>query len=158
MKKTFVIQVEYPDNDVIPSEEIMEVTQECIEDHLEKHFVANIMDGDYDRIKVKEVTDGFTLVKKMRDAQKNFYKDKPIVGGKVAYANMRNKEAMVDNWLEKICNMKIGTMKFYKGSIINGVPIEEMTNAEKGAFIASQENKGRKVIIEGYNDNDETEE
>lgn len=53
--------------------------------------------------------------------------------------------------------MKIGTMIFSKGSIINGVPVEEMTNAEKGAFIASQENKGRKVIIEGYNDNDDTE-
>lgn len=48
MKKTFVIQVEYPDNDVIPSEEVMEVTQECIENYLERHFGANIMDGDYD--------------------------------------------------------------------------------------------------------------
>ena len=55
-------------------------------------------------------------------------------------------------------NMKIGTMRFSKGSIINGVPVEQMNNAEKGAFIASQENKGRKVIIEGYNDNDDTEE
>jgi hypothetical protein len=27
------------------------------------------MDGDYDRIKIKEVTDGFTLVKRMREAQ-----------------------------------------------------------------------------------------
>ena len=69
MKKTFVIQVEYPDNDVIPSEEVMEVTQECIEHYMELHFGANIMDGDYDRIKVKEVTDGFTLVKKLREAQ-----------------------------------------------------------------------------------------
>ena len=69
MKKTFVIQVEYPDNDVIPSEEVMEVTQECIENHLEKHFGANIMDGDYDRIKVKEVTDFLSLVKRMREAQ-----------------------------------------------------------------------------------------
>lgn len=51
----------------------------------------------------------------------------------------------------------IGTMRFSKGSIINGVPVEQMNNAEKGAFIASQENKGRKVIIEGYNDNDDTE-
>ena len=50
--------------------------------------------------------------------------------------------------------MKIGTMIFRAGSIINGVPVEQMTNAEKGAFIASQENKGCKVIIEGYNDND----
>lgn len=49
----------------------------------------------------------------------------------------------------------IGTLKFSKGSIINGVTIDEMSNAEKEAFIASQENKGRKVIIEGYNDNDE---
>lgn len=52
-------------------------------------------------------------------------------------------------------NMIIGTMRFSKGSIINGMRVEDMTNAEKGAFIASQENKGRKVIIEGYNDNDE---
>ena len=55
-------------------------------------------------------------------------------------------------------NMIIGTMRFSKGSIINGMRVEDMTNAEKGAFIASQENKGRKVIIEGYNDNDDTEE
>lgn len=55
-------------------------------------------------------------------------------------------------------NMIIGTMRFSKGSIINGTPVEQMNNAEKGAFIASQENKGRKVIIEGYNDNDDTEE
>jgi hypothetical protein len=71
MKKTFVIQVEYPDNDVIPSNEVMEVTQECIEHYMELHFGANIMDGDYDRIKVKEVTDGFSLVKRMREAQKD---------------------------------------------------------------------------------------
>ena len=69
MKKTFVIQVEYPDNDVIPSNEVMEVTQECVEHYMELHFGANIMDGDYDRIKVKEVTDGFTLVRRMREAQ-----------------------------------------------------------------------------------------
>lgn len=71
MKKTFVIQVEYPDNDVISSEEVMEVTQECIENHLERYFEANIMDGEYSRIKVKEVTDGFSLVKRMREAQKD---------------------------------------------------------------------------------------
>lgn len=71
MKKTFVIQVEYPDCDFVASDEIMEVTQECIETHLEKHFGANIMDGDYDRIKVKEVTKGLALVKRMRDTQQN---------------------------------------------------------------------------------------
>ena len=70
MKKTFVIQVEYPDCDFVSSEEIAEVAQECIENHLERYFGANIMDGDYDRIKVKEVTDGFSLVKRMREAQK----------------------------------------------------------------------------------------
>ena len=75
MKKVFVIQVEYPDNDVIPSEEVMEVTQECIEHYMELHFGANIMDGDYDRIKVKEVTDGFSLVNRMREAQKAWEAD-----------------------------------------------------------------------------------
>ena len=70
MKKTFVIQVEYPDCDIVPSEEIMEVAQECIEHYMERYFGENIMDGDYDRIKVKEVTDGFSLVKRMREAQK----------------------------------------------------------------------------------------
>ena len=69
MKKTFVIQVEYPDCDFVSSEEVREVTQECIENHLERYFGANIMDGEYSRIKVKEVTDGFTLVKRMREAQ-----------------------------------------------------------------------------------------
>lgn len=49
-------------------------------------------------------------------------------------------------------------MRFSKGSIINGMPLEEMNNAEKGALIAKYENRGIKVIIEGYNDNDDTEE
>ncbi len=71
MKKTFVIQVEYPDCDFVPSEEVMEVTQECINQYLERYFGENIMDGDYDRIKVKEVTDGFVLVNRMREAQDN---------------------------------------------------------------------------------------
>ena len=69
MRKMFTITVEYPDNDVIPSCEVIEVAQECIEHYMELHFGANIMDGDYDRIKVKEVTDGFSLVKRMRAAQ-----------------------------------------------------------------------------------------
>jgi hypothetical protein len=71
MKKTFVIQVEYPDCDVISSEEVMEVTQECIGHYMERHFGANIMDGDYDRIKVREVTDFLSLVKRMRDTQQD---------------------------------------------------------------------------------------
>ena len=71
MRKTFVIQVEYPDCDFVTSDEIMEVTQECIENHLERYFGANIMDGDYDRIKVKEATDFIALVKRMRDTQQD---------------------------------------------------------------------------------------
>lgn len=51
----------------------------------------------------------------------------------------------------------IGTMRFSKGSIINGTPIEQMSNAEKEALIAKYENRGTKVIIEGWNDNDDTE-
>ena len=70
MKKIFTITVEYPDNDVIPSDEVIEAAQECIEQHMERYFGANIMDGDYDRIHVKEVTNGFPLVKRMREAQK----------------------------------------------------------------------------------------
>lgn len=102
MRKTFVIQVEYPDCDIIPSEEVMEVTQECIEHYMELHFGANIMDGDYDRIKVKEVTEFFSLVKRMREAQRNYYKDRPKVGYKVAYQNMINKEQLVDEYLKKM--------------------------------------------------------
>lgn len=71
MRKTFVIQVEYPDNDVIPSEEIVEVTKESFEYILSRYFGANIMDGDYDRIKVKEATDFIALVKRMRDTQQD---------------------------------------------------------------------------------------
>lgn len=49
----------------------------------------------------------------------------------------------------------IGTMRFSKGSFINGVRVEELNNAEKEALIAKYENRGTKVVIEGYNDNDE---
>lgn len=68
MKKTFVIQVEYPDCDTVSSED--EVTKESFEYLLSRYFGANIMDGDYDRIKVKEVTDFISLVKRMRELQK----------------------------------------------------------------------------------------
>lgn len=94
MKKTFVIQVEYPDNDVIPSEEVMEVTQECIEHYMELHFGANIMDGDYGRIKVKEVTDGFSLVKRMREAQM----DKEIVEMRVRYKHEEGIEITKEDY------------------------------------------------------------
>lgn len=60
MKKTFVIEVEYHDCDMVPSDEIIEVTEECIEHYMERYFGANIMDGDYGRIKVylKEKSNG----------------------------------------------------------------------------------------------------
>ena len=41
------------------------------------------------------------LVAQMREAQKNYYKDRPKVGYKVAYNNMLNKENLVDKWLEE---------------------------------------------------------
>jgi hypothetical protein len=47
MKKTFVIQVEYPDGDHIPTQEFVENIQE--------YFAANIMDGERGRLVVKPV-------------------------------------------------------------------------------------------------------
>ena len=114
MKKTFVIQVEYPDNDVIPSEEVMEVTQECIENHLERYFGANIMDGDYDRIKVKEVTEFISLVKRMRDAQEELdvfehgydsFEYEVIMKRKELISKVIKLESEVDERLEKMENI-----------------------------------------------------
>ena len=48
--------------------------------------------------------------------------------------------------------MIAGTWNFGAGSIINGKPIEDMTDAEKQAFINQMAAKGRRVIIEGFND------
>lgn len=105
MKKTFVIQVEYPDDDFIASSEVIEVAQECIEHYMELHFGANIMDGDYDRIKVKEVTDGFSLVKRMRDAQERA----EMITGKedmnfidMLFVECREVEREVDEYLKKM--------------------------------------------------------
>ena len=111
MKKTFVIQVEYPDCDTIPSEEIMEVTQECIEHYMELHFGANIMDGDYDRIKVKEVTDFLSLVKRMREAQEeldvfeyehDFFEYEVIMKRKELTSKVIKLEDEVDEYLKKM--------------------------------------------------------
>jgi hypothetical protein len=105
MKKTFVIQVEYPDCDFVSSEEIIEVTQECIDQYLEGYLVENIMDGDYDRIKVKEVTDGFSLVKRMREAQE---RAEMITGEEdinfidMLFVERREAEREVDEYLKKI--------------------------------------------------------
>lgn len=106
MKKTFVIQVEYPDCDFVSSGEIIEVTQECINQYLERYFGENIMDGDYDRIKVKEVTDGFVLVNRMREAQKNFnnirFIDKSSESYKDAKKSRKQLESEVDEYLKKM--------------------------------------------------------
>ena len=48
--------------------------------------------------------------------------------------------------------MIAGTWNFGAGSIINGKPIEDMTDAEKQAFINQMSAKGRRVIIERFND------
>lgn len=41
------------------------------------------------------------LVRRMREAQRNYYKDRPKVGYKVAYQNMINKEQLVDEYLQE---------------------------------------------------------
>ena len=43
-----------------------------------------------------------SLVKRMREAQKNYYKERKIVGAKVAYKDMINKEYWVDEYLKKM--------------------------------------------------------
>ena len=50
----------------------------------------------------KENIDFVSLVKRMREAQRNYYKDRPKVGYKVAYQNMVNKEQLVDEYLKKM--------------------------------------------------------
>ena len=52
MKETFVITVEYPDNDVIPTDEIAEVLYEKM-DSIGDYLDANIMDGEKGRLITK---------------------------------------------------------------------------------------------------------
>lgn len=42
------------------------------------------------------------LVRRMRETQRNYYKDRPKVGYKVAYQNMINQEQLVDEYLKKM--------------------------------------------------------
>lgn len=49
-KKTFVITIEYPDGDHIPSDEIAEVLHERME-NIGEYLDANIMDGVSGRMK-----------------------------------------------------------------------------------------------------------
>lgn len=50
---------------------------------------------------LKEFEEFKALVKRMREAQKNYYKERKIVGAKVAYKNMINKEYWVDEYLKE---------------------------------------------------------
>lgn len=50
----------------------------------------------------KDYKEFVSLVKRMREAQRNYYKDRPKVGYKVAYQNMINKEQLVDEYLKKM--------------------------------------------------------
>lgn len=52
--------------------------------------------------RIIEYREFVALVKRMRDAQRNYYKDRPKVGYKVAYYNMINKETLVDDYLKKM--------------------------------------------------------
>ena len=103
--------MEYPDNDVIPSDEVIEVAQECIEQHMERHFDANIMDGDYGRIKVKKVTDFVVLVKRMREAQEeldvfeyehDFFEYEVIMKRRELTSKVIKLESDVDEYLKKM--------------------------------------------------------
>ena len=51
---------------------------------------------------VIEYREFISLVKRMREAQKNYYKDKKQLGYKVAYYNMINKETLVDEYLKRM--------------------------------------------------------
>ena len=50
------------------------------------------------KIAMKEFVE---LVKEMRSAQKSYYQERKVIGAKVAYKNMINKEYKVDKWLEE---------------------------------------------------------
>ena len=51
---------------------------------------------------LREFEEFKALVKRMREAQKNYYKERKIVGAKVAYRDLINKEYWVDEYLKKM--------------------------------------------------------
>jgi hypothetical protein len=57
MIKKFILTIEYPDCDYIPSKEIEEVIDEGVEYLLGRFLGINIMDGDHERLKttIKEI-------------------------------------------------------------------------------------------------------
>lgn len=81
------------------------ILQEVDIEYFELFFRPYIKDG---KVMAKEhkplslATDFISLVKRMREAQRNYYKDRPKVGDKVAYQNMINKEQLVDEYLKKM--------------------------------------------------------
>lgn len=50
----------------------------------------------------KDYKEFISLVKRMREAQRNYYKERPKVGFKVAFNSMINKEQLVDEYLKKM--------------------------------------------------------
>lgn len=48
--------------------------------------------------------------------------------------------------------MRAGTLYVYKKSYIGDKLVEDMTDAEKQAFIDRYKDRGTKVIMEGFND------
>lgn len=63
------------------------------------------MDGDYDRIKVKEVTDFISLVKRMREKQWNadmITGEEDIEFIDMVHIEQREAEREVDEYLKKI--------------------------------------------------------
>jgi hypothetical protein len=61
------------------------------------------MDGDYDRIKVKEVTEFVSLVKRMREAQEEWISQPASKWGDTGLFNtLRKLEEGVDEYLKEI--------------------------------------------------------
>ena len=51
--------------------------------------------------RLMEAQEFMDLVRDMRNAQSNYYRERKVIGAKVAYKNMINKEYKVDKWLEE---------------------------------------------------------
>ena len=120
--QTFLIRCEYPDGDHIPTQEFVENIQE--------YFAANIMDGERGRLVVKpvyqpkeeglyktesriptisELCKFVSLVKRMREAQKEFASDSPHMDYDKIMEVYRDKfhlESEIDEYLKKMEDLK----------------------------------------------------
>lgn len=114
--QTFLIRCEYPDGDHIPTQEFVENIQE--------YFAANIMDRERGRLVVKpvyqpkeeglyktekciptisELLDFASLVRKMREAQKQWRDGDPFDFTETELAKrMQESEREVDEYLKKM--------------------------------------------------------